>query len=106
MYGYHMPPPPFWGYPQPNMLPPPDSIEARAYKIAAKLRDKDHKKEEKKKEAEAKKKADDKKKAEDSRRRNLFGLEWYILGILSYPLVGPAYRIITHNLEVFSGAVK
>lgn len=97
-YGYGYPPPPFYGYPPP-VYPPqgitPD-IEARAIKIAAKLVNKEQKKKDKEKDIEAKKKADEKKKIEDGKRRTLFGLEWYILGILSYPFVGPLYYYITH----------
>ncbi len=101
MYGYPFYPPPYGGYPPPTITPNPD-VEARAYKIALKLINKEAKKKEKEKEAEGKKKADEKKKIEDSKRRTLFGLEWYILGIISYPFVGPAYRIITNSFEVFS----
>lgn len=43
---------------------------------------------------------------EKNKVRNLTGFEWFVLGILMYPVVGPLYRIATHNFEVFSGAVK
>lgn len=101
MYPYPWGPPPM--YPTPPQMPygPPSPTDIeRGMMIAMKLKNKADRKEEKKKEAEAKKKADDKKKAEDNKGKTLFGIEWYILGILSYPIVGPLYRLLTNNLEV------
>lgn len=94
---------PFYGY-QPPIYPPqqmpygppsPTDLE-RGMIIAMKLRRKDEKKEERKKEAEAKKKEDEKKKVAESKGRSLLSVEWFILGILSYPFVGPAYKYLTH----------
>jgi hypothetical protein len=39
------------------------------------------------------------KKAEAARRRTLSLLEWYILGILSYPFVGPLYHIAINHMN-------
>lgn len=106
---YNIYPPPYGGYP-PAYPPPANTPSAgdleKGFRIAMKLRQKEERKEEKKKENEAKKKAEDRKKAEESRSKNFFGLEWYILGILSYPIIGPLYKLATHNLEVFSGGLK
>lgn len=105
MYGYPWgpPPPPMWpqNYPSPQYpaVPNPSDIE-RGFKIAVKLREKEEKKKAKAEEAKNKVKTDDKKKAEENKGKTLFGIEWYILGILSYPIVGPLYRLATHNLEI------
>lgn len=109
MYGFNYPPPPFWGYQQPNVspgpMPQPSDLE-RGMKIAMKIRMKEERKDEKKKEAETKKKEEEKKKAGESKGKNLLSVEWLILGWLSYPIMGPLYRMLTNNLEVFSHAVK
>lgn len=110
MYGYGFPPPyyppPMYGPPQYGptspVTPTPSDLE-RGYKLALKIRSKEERKKEKEKEAEGKKKTDERKKIEDSKRRTLFGLEWYILGILSYPFIGPLYYIATNHLKVFGG---
>lgn len=96
MYGYPYGPPPFYPpppYPQQGMTP---EIEARAIKIAAKIVSKEAKKKEREKDTEAKKKAEEKKKIEDSKRRNFSAIEWFVLGLLSYPFVGPLYTLVTH----------
>lgn len=96
MYGYPYTPPPYYGYPQPQypQTPPsPNDIE-KGMKIALKLRAKEERKEEKKKADAEKKKSDEKKKAEESKGRSLLSLEWFILGILAYPFVGPAYNYL------------
>jgi hypothetical protein len=94
---------PFYGYPPPNyppMNPIPPDIEARATQIAMKLVSKEKRKKEKEEERKVKAKADDKKKAEE-RKRNSFNLiEWYILGALSYPFIGPLYKMVQHYMGV------
>lgn len=78
----------------PNFLPP--DIEARATKIAMKLMAKEQKKKDKAKEEETKKKDSEKKKAEEKSGYRLMFLEWYVLGALSYPFLGPLYRLAKH----------
>jgi len=34
------------------------------------------------------------------------GLEWFIIGIISYPIVGPLYNVIRHNLETMGTVIK
>lgn len=104
-YGYPgYPPPPFWGYPQPNIqqmpMPLPPDIEARATKIAMKLMAKEQKKKDKAKEEETKKKDAEKKKAEEKSGYRLMFVEWYVLGALSYPFLGPLYRLAKHYAGV------
>lgn len=107
MYGYPwgMPPPqivypPNQQYPQGPVMPTQNDLE-KGFKLAVRMRMKEERKKEKAEEAKNKAKADDKKKAEESKGKTLMTLEWYILGIISYPIVGPLFRIATHNLEVF-----
>jgi len=104
---YNVFPPPFYGYPQNNITPPLTASEfERGIKIAMKLKSKEENKIKKKEEAEKKKKEEDKKRMEAARMRSLTGIEWFIIGLLMYPIVGPAYKLLTHNLEVFSSSIK
>lgn len=99
MYPYGFPPPPFYGYqppqygPGPTAPPSPSDLE-RGMKIAIRMRLKEERKKEKIEEAKNKQKADEKKKAEESKGRSLLSVEWFILGILAYPFVGPAYNYL------------
>lgn len=83
-------------YPQQMQMPPSPSDLERGMKIAMKLRAKEDRKEAKKKEDSDKNKSAEKKKAEEARHKNLSALEWFILGILAYPFVGPLYNYVTH----------
>lgn len=82
--------------------PPPPDVYAQALQIAQRLAAKKEKKEQREKDAKKKAEADEKKRAEESKSRTLLGLEWFILGILSYPIVGPLYHIAINHMEVFS----
>ena len=80
-----------YGYP----YPPPDferEVFEKGMKIAMKLRDREAKQKERGKERE-------KKEAEAARLRRLTSLEWFILGIVSYPIVGPMYNVAIHHLQ-------
>lgn len=107
MYNIYPPPYPPYGPPPFNNQPQLTASEfERGIKIAMKLKSKEENKIKRKEEAEKKKKEDDKKKMEAARMRSLTGIEWFIIGLLMYPVVGPAYKILTHNLDVFSSGVK
>lgn len=109
MYNIYPPPyPPPYGPPPYNPMQTPLSPSEfeRGIRIAVKLKSKEENKIKKKEEAEKKKKEEDKKKAEAARMRSLTGIEWFIIGLLMYPVVGPAYKLITHNLDVLSSGVK
>lgn len=41
-------------------------------------------------------KKEEKKPESKDMTRLFFGLEWFIIGILSYPIVGPAYQAMMH----------
>ena len=43
-------------------------------------------------------------KKEEKKGRSLTGIEWFIIGLLMYPVVGPLYNIATHNLEMLGHA--
>lgn len=98
-YGYAPPPQP---YPPSFQPPTPDDFQ-RGLKLALKLREREEKKEFKKKDMEAKKKADDKKANDAASQRTLTSIEWFIIGIILSPFVGPLY---TYALNHAQGLVK
>ncbi len=81
-------------YPPPYGFPDKDDFE-RGMKIAMKLRDKEANKKLKVKELEEKK-------AAASRARTMTSLEWFIIGILMQPVVGPLYHLLLHKLQSMS----
>ena len=85
----------------PYQYPPPD-VMAQAMQIAQRLAEKKEKKEKREKANKIKAEEDLKRRAAESKSRTLLGLEWFILGILSYPIVGPAYHILLNHVESLS----
>ena len=83
-------------YPYPYYSPPPDhELIERAMKLAIKLKERDANKKMKAKEAEEKKIA-------ASKARMMTSLEWFIIGILMQPVVGPLYHLALHKLQVMT----
>jgi len=81
-------------YPPPYGMPTQDDFE-RGMKIAMKLRDKEANKKSKAKEAEEKK-------AKEAGQRMMTSLEWFIIGIIMQPVVGPLYHLCLHKLQSMS----
>lgn len=92
MYGYPYPP----MYPQQNNNIPIEYIE-KGIKIAEKLASRDQREKERAERMKQRKRDEDQKQAVAARARTLSALEWFILGIISYPFVGPLYQLaLTH----------
>lgn len=93
-------------YPPPMMLPPqwgqhPDQQKYIEFgmKQAEKLMLREQREKER---AEQKKRSlhdKERKDAEARRHRTLLSIEWYILGILCYPIWEPLYRAFTHYIQ-------
>lgn len=87
MYQY----PPNWGYP---MIPPPNDDHFRkGLEFATRLALREEREKQRRKDREKKERDDWKKQARESRRSFLICLELYILGVISYPIVGPLYKL-------------
>jgi hypothetical protein len=81
-------------YPPPYGMPTQDDFE-RGMKIAMKLRDKEANKKAKAKELEEKK-------IVAAKQRMMTSLEWFIIGVLMQPVVGPLYHLMLHKLASMS----
>jgi hypothetical protein len=80
MYPYHYPPPGIG----------PEDVE-RIAKVAIRLKERDARKKMKMKETEEKK-------AKDASNRMMTSLEWFIIGIILQPVVGPMYNMLVHRV--------
>lgn len=90
---------PFYGYPPPVMMPPPqqnNQISPEQFQkgiaFAHKLATREEREKQRKKDQEKKERRDAKQEARDATHRLLNCIYLYVLGILSYPFVGPLYN--------------
>lgn len=81
MYPHHYPPP--YGM-------SPEDVE-RIAKVAIRLKERDARKKAKAKEVEERK-------AKESSGRMFSALEWFIVGVLLHPIVGPLYNLAIHKV--------
>lgn len=97
-----------YNQPYPYWMPPPmnnggnidhNTIE-KGIQIALKIASREAREAERIGNRMKKQKDDEKKEAAASRARVLYSIEWFIIGIISYPVVGPLYQLmitrITH----------
>ncbi len=78
-------------YPFYGPRPPTEDDFERGMRIAMKLRDREAKK-------KARTKENEEKKAKEASSRMMSSLEWFIIGILMQPIVGPMYHLAVHKL--------
>lgn len=97
MYNY---PPPYW-------MPPPmnqggtidhNTIE-KGIRIAQKIASRELRESERLANRMKKAKDDERKEATAARARMLTSLEWFIIGCISYPIVGPLYQLAIRSVS-------
>src|SRR2546430_1010094 len=103
-YGY-----PFYGYPPPMLGPPQGgpqiNISQEAYEKglawAAKMEQRKIREKERELRNKERKAKEDKRESRAAVGRTFLFVEWYILGILSYPLWAPMYRafMTSHGVQ-------
>ena len=94
MYQY-----PFMGYPPPHINH--DDFE-RGMKIAERLANRRERDKERHEEIKIKRRKEERKESAAARARTLTMLEWYIIGIVSYPLVGPLYNAAVAHVQAMA----
>lgn len=99
MYGYGYPPP--WGY-----TPPPNggmgmdnSTLEKGMRIAMKISQREAREKERHENRKKRDKMDEQKQREAARSRTLTSLEWFIIGVVLQPFVGPLYNYLLHNAQ-------
>jgi hypothetical protein len=97
MYGY---PPPFWGYPQQsqNMNMDQNALE-KGMRIALKISQREAREKERLDNKKKRDRDEERKRVEAARQRSFTSLEWFIIGVIMYPIVGPLYNLAIHNLQ-------
>lgn len=98
MYGY--PPYPMM-YPQQQPQLEREFIE-KGIKIAERLQNRDRTMKERDERMKAKKRDEERQQAVAARARTLTAIEWFILGIVSYPFVGPLYQLALNHVLVMA----
>lgn len=97
-------PPPWWGYgpgpqPQNGSNKKDKKLTQRDIDRAVRMAigHREHSKNQKRKRRE-----EEGKKAAAARARFFSSLEWFIIGILMYPIVGPLYHVIVNHVEAWA----
>jgi len=95
---------PFYGYPPPVIIPPgqqrpltPEEFE-RGMKFVHRQREREERNKERIERNKKKAKQEESDRAAAVRARTFNTLEWYILGILSYPFWAPVYRVMMSHM--------
>ena len=100
---YNYPTPPFWGYPPPMVGQQQTPIEQayieKGMRLAEKIRNRDLREMERAKSLEKKFRDEEYKRVAATRARMLTSLEWFIIGVISYPFVGPMYQLALSHVQ-------
>ena len=105
MYGYGYPPPPWMGYPPPNVTAGADpSITQkhfeRGMQVAQRLAQREAREKERADKNKKRRIDEDRRSAKESFNRTFLYIEWFIIGVLAQPLVGPLYQAaINHGMK-------
>lgn len=95
---YQMYPPPFWGYP-PQQTQITQSDLEKGMMLAQRLASRRDREDERKEKLKKRQKEDERRQAESRRARTLTSLEWFIIGVVSYPFVGPLYNLALQHAQ-------
>ena len=92
-----------YGWPPPVIMGQPDQQKYIEYGMrqAEKLMHRERR--EKERQDNLKKKAmdDARKHAKEARSRLFTALEWFIIGVISYPIVGPLYNVVVKSAQTY-----
>lgn len=94
-YGY---PPPMWP-PGPQQNTIDQNTFEKGIQIALKIQQREAREKERLENRVKRAKDDDRKEAAAARSRALTSIEWFIIGVISYPIVGPLYNLAIHRLS-------
>lgn len=85
---------PMWGYPPPN-----DDQFQRGMRLAMKIAQREAREKERQENRKKRDRDEERKRSAAGKAKFLSSLEWFIIGVISYPFVGPMYNIALHNLQ-------
>lgn len=97
MYGYGYPPP-YWGPPPANGGNLDHNTLEKGIRIAQKIAARDHREAERLANRMKKDKEDERKRLQAARSSTFFAIEWFIIGVIAYPIVGPLYQLLIHRV--------